>query len=326
MIAKSMGELLLAVLLLHSAEGAGLFVSPAVEAPRIPATAMRALVQSASAETFRLPTADDRDAWPRLHDTESVGVEVTAESAIVVDREYGKVLFEKKADAVRPIASLTKLMSVLVALESDVESKTFTFSAGDLAVVGSNSFRAGDTVSGHELILASLIASANEAAAALVPASGLPEDVFVNRMNKKARELGMARTFFVDPTGLDARNVSTARDIVRLLEALREKPLVREAARYATVEIPVGEGKFRTIRTTDLLLKSFLAQNPYHIAVAKTGSLEEAGFCLGASIDQGQHGVYAVVLDSNTHFSRFEDMKALVYWAYDRWEWPTEAL
>ncbi len=243
-----------------------------------------------------LPVSAPREPGPRLLDPSSRGVVVEAAAALVVDRESGLVLFEKNADQTRSIASLTKLMSMMIVLEN---------------------LSATDNPETRDLIFASLVGSDNEAIRSLVEQTGLGEKDFVQKMNARAEHLGMRRTLFVEPTGLDAANQSTARDLIRLLRAAGEIPVIREAA-AATIYRTRSGGK---IKNTNLLLSSFLGQAPYQIVLGKTGSLEAAGFCLATAIDQGDHGILVVVLGAGDHFSRFTDVKALAYWAFTRWAW-----
>ncbi len=289
---------------------------------RLPAIATAELPRSAVEEVARLlPRAEDRNAWPVLRDPRSLGVAITAASAIVVDRDNGKVLFEKNADELRPIASITKLMTALVFLEATPNLEaTITIEATDQTPPDGTLFEIGDRLTVRDALFTSLVGSANDAARALVRSSGLASDEFVRRMNAKARTLGMNETRFVEPTGIDPKNISTARELTHLLRAAREISLVREATQLPIYEVRVGR-EIRRVRSTDLLLSSFLAEAPYEFVVGKTGSLDEAGFCLAVSVDRGEHGVIVVSLGSTDHFSRFADVKALAYWALTTWRW-----
>lgn len=290
---------------------------------RLPAVAAAELPRPVLEDIVRLlPRAEDRYAWPALRDPESLGVAVTAASAIVVDRDNGKVLFEKNADEARPIASITKLMTALVFLDTDPDfAAVIEIESSDHEPADSTFFEIGERLTVRDAWHAALIGSANDAARALVRASGLAHDEFVRRMNARARALGMTSTRFVEPTGIDVANVSTARELTHLIRAAREAQLIREATERSTYEVRVGRGT-RRVRSTNLLLTSFLAAPPYDFVVGKTGSLDEAGFCLAISVDQGTHGVIVVGLGSIDHFSRFADVKALAYWAFTKWEWP----
>lgn len=298
---------------MEAAEDAVSFGLPVAAAARAPALARTSI--------YRLPVS--RDRGPRLLDPQSIGVAVTAASAIVADRESGVVLFEKDADIVRPIASITKLMTALVLLEVAPELDGLVTIAAEDQVAGDGSiFRVGDRIPERDLFFAMLVGSANDAARALVRSSGLTREEFVARMNAKARELGMGETRFAEPTGLDPQNVSTAREIVRLLQAAYGNPLIAEATQTALYRTPGSTKKAQAIPSTDRLLSTFINSDPFRIAVAKTGSLDEAGFCMTAAVDEAEHGVIVVALASENHFSRFEDITALAYWGLTKWEWP----
>jgi len=322
---KVLVELLLVAVMFGSVQGSGA-MPPEVErevAARLPVVAANYIpLANASERITGLPVIEDREVWPQRLDPESLGVAVTAASAIVVDRDSGAVLFEKNPDAVRAIASLTKLMTALVVLEQtpNLDAEVVII-AEDQVPATSTIFRIGDRVSMRDLLFASMIGSANDAARALARASGLARETFVARMNEMAGELGMPNTRFVEPTGLDARNVSTAREVSKLIDAARAIPILREATQTPVYRTRGSTQKSQFVRSTDLLLSSFINEAPYRIALAKTGSLAEAGFCFGSTVEEAEHGVTVVVLGSQDHFSRFDDAKALAYWALTTWEW-----
>lgn len=269
-----------------------------------------------------LPVAEDRLAWPKLADSRSLGVEVSAASAIVVDRDNGKVLFEKDADTIRPIASLTKLMTALVAFDAKMDlNKKIVIVAADQKPAEGNILKIGDSLTIRDLFLAALVVSGNDAARALARATGLPAEEFASRMNIKARELGMKHSHFVEPTGLDARNVSTARDLTRLLSTLQENEIIREAAQTKNYRLPSVK---KWLPNTDLLISSFLNASPFRIALSKTGTTTEAGYNLAMLVEKGNNGVIAIALASNNHFARFDDVKALAYWAFTKWSWKDD--
>ncbi|MBI4133005.1 D-alanyl-D-alanine carboxypeptidase [Candidatus Uhrbacteria bacterium] len=325
MIGKHLIELLLVSLVIGSVS-AGVPPGDARRdlGRRLPQIADAHLPRQIASETVRLlPVAADRVAGPVLGDGASLGVKVTAASALVVDRDTGNVLFEKNADEVRPIASITKLMTALVFLETHPDpDRIIVIEEADQTPADGAIFRVGDRVTVRDLLFATLVGSANDAARALARASYLEKDEFVQRMNLFARDLGLEHTRFVEPTGLDPRNVSTARELAELVRAASAQSQIGEAARVPVYHIPGSTKRAAEIRSTNMLLGSFLNVDPYRIAVAKTGSLDEAGFCMAISVEHGAHGVITVVLGSTNHFSRFEDIKALVYWTFTKWQWP----
>lgn len=242
-----------------------------------------------------LPEIKDRYPIPRLKDRSSLGMAVTARNAIVADRDSGKILFAKNPDEVRPIASITKLMAAMVALDAGLDM---------------------EDVKARHAMLATLVISENNAAHSLAALTGLTEAAFVHRMNEKARALGLVKTHFVEPSGFSPENVSTVRELVTL---------VREASRYEVIRDATQRTEYQEVESTNDLLLSFINKKPYKIVAGKTGSLREtAKYCLALRVDEGSRGVIVIVLGSDNHFSRFEDVKALVYWAFDKWVWTLE--
>lgn len=278
-------------------------------------TPTQAGIIASTAPDRLLPIVPDRG--PKKRDLASMGMEVTAASAIVVDRASGSVLFEKNADEVRSIASITKLMTALIVLDTNPDFATKVSITADDETSSSNYLRVGETLTMRDLFAASLIGSANDATRAMVRATNLSLEEFVHRMNARAAMFGMGDTHFSDVTGLDAKNVSTARDLTVLIRTAASVPAIASTTTTPSYILPSG----RIIRSTDLLLGSFVNTNPYAIATAKTGSLDEAGFCFGVAVNEKDHGIIGVVLGSSNDFSRFSDMKALVYWSFSNWDW-----
>src|SRR5262249_22432155 len=173
---------------------------------------------------------------------------VNAHAFIVVDAATGDVLAQRNADAHVPIASITKLMTVLVTLEHARLNDVVTVQR-DAAAVGESTInlRAGERITVRELLAAALIQSANDAADALADYVGHGNDrAFVSMMNAKAKELGLTGTHFVRPDGLDApHHYSTARDVTRLAHELMKRPVVRSLVRERTAVIEGG----RTLHT-----------------------------------------------------------------------------
>jgi D-alanyl-D-alanine carboxypeptidase len=273
-----------------------------------------------------LPPAGERRE-PVRKDPRNLGVTVSAKSALVVDRKSGAVLFTKGADAEHAIASLTKLMTALVVLDAAPDlSREITIQAGDRRGGGVEYFIPGETVTVKDLLYVSLVGSSNTATAALARSTGLSTEEFTRRMNAKAAALGLESSRFNDPTGLDDANRGTARDIAIMAGAAFANP---EIAKVATT----GEYSFkpknsrtagaRTIKSTDLLLKSLLNQGDYRITGAKTGTLgAETGYHLAVAVAAGDgREVLVVVLGSDSDAARFEDAKALAYWAFDSYDW-----
>ena len=140
----------------------------------------------------------------------------------------------------------------------------------------------------------------------------------------KLKELGMLDTSFVEPTGLSSQNVSTAYDVALLLDTAWEHELVKEATQLEEYYFsPVDNSRRLRSYTTDELLPTFVNKDPFKIELAKTGYIEESGYCFSAVINNTEENgrVIAVVLNSNANEARFQDLKSLVSWGFDTYDW-----
>ncbi|MDE2020810.1 MAG: D-alanyl-D-alanine carboxypeptidase, partial [Patescibacteria group bacterium] len=264
---------------------------------------------------------------PTKKDAESFGVSVSARGAIVMDEASGDILFEKGARDPYPIASLTKLMTAMVFLDQHPNlDEEVAMDPSDSTTEGRSVFMPSERLTKREILRAALVESVNAAANALARLTGMTREDFLKAMNEKAKALGMQEANFADPVGLDPRSSASAHDVALALRAALSYPEIREAASMDKVKIKgLSTGHMYEITTTNLLLTSFLNKAPYKIIAAKTGSLPEAGFCL-AQVTEREPGedVIAVVLGSDNHFDRFQDVKAMTTWAFDTFEWPQQ--
>ncbi len=263
---------------------------------------------------------------PKKTEVERLGIDVSAESACVIDVATGRILFEKDANKPHPIASLTKLMTAMTLLDDRPDMKEMlTVLPGDDPREGKTVLPIGGRFTREELFDSLLIGSVNIAGNTLARSSEGGMEGFVKRMNEKAKELHLLQATFVEPTGLEPANQASARDVATILRMALSYPEIRETTERSALTLPNrATGKPIEISSTNLLLGSFLNKNPYRIVAAKTGSLPEAGFCLAqATRKEGAGEVISVVLGSNNYFARFQDAKALTFWAFDAYRWPT---
>ena len=224
-------------------------------------------------------------------------------SAIVMDPATGEVLYVKNAEAAAPIASLSKLMTVMVFLEQHPDlDRVVTVTSQDRMGAGHGQLRIGEHVALGDLLHMSLMCSDNCATRVLTRESGLSNQDFLARMNRKALELGMSHTRFVECTGLDERNVSTASDVARMLRAAATVPLIREITTTREYEFSSAH-RIHEIRNTDRLLYS----ERYQIMGGKTGFIQEAGYCFATWIRTEGRDLIAVVLGAPTAATRFAD-------------------
>lgn len=260
---------------------------------------------------------------PTKKNQATLGIDVDAQSAVVMDVASGQMLYEKDSHTAVPIASLSKILTAMVFLDGKPNlDDQVTFTAEDDAVLGKTVIPTGEVLTKREVLKTLLIGSVNESANVLARTSG-GQEAFVAAMNRKARAIGMEHAVFFDPSGLDSRNKASARDVALALRAALGYPDLRQTTEQASVNL-VGRATNRKylIKTTNLLLSSDLNKKPYHIIAAKTGTLPEAGFCMAqATRDANGHEVIAVVLGGGTHFTRFQDVKALTYWSFQNFEW-----
>jgi D-alanyl-D-alanine endopeptidase (penicillin-binding protein 7) len=220
--------------------------------------------------------------------------EIKAKSWLIADGD-GNILESENINIQQPIASITKLMTVMVVLDSNqslIES------------VGMRKFR-GVSVTRKQLIDLAVIHSDNEAAAMLCKIYRRGYDNCIADMNHKAQVLGMTQTAFHDSTGLDNRNVSTAPDLIKLLLAAERYPEIVHASNQGVVELVKKKRKWRFNNTNPLV-------NKYNILVSKTGYVRLSGGCLVMSaVIEGKKRLF-VVLNSKTTRTRIHDMEQLV--------------
>ena len=232
---------------------------------------------------------------------------VWARNAIILDPATGEVLFEKNSDRSVPIASLTKLMTIMVLLEQKPDlSREVEVTRTELSGAGHTQLRNNELVTLEDLLHMALMCSDNVATRVLARESGLSADDFLARMNRKAIELGMTHTRFVEFTGLDERNVSTAADVARLLHAAADVERIREISTTRSYAFR-STRRLHEVRNTNRLLYS-----RYEILGGKTGFISEAGYCLATWIRTQSRDLIAVVLGAPTNATRFADVVRLV--------------
>jgi serine-type D-Ala-D-Ala carboxypeptidase (penicillin-binding protein 5/6) len=237
-----------------------------------------------------------------------------ARAFFVVNASNGEVLAGKDAHERLPIASITKLMTVIVALDHLKPDQTVTVT-GSAAQVGESRIplRTGQRITVRDLLAGALIQSANNAADALAAAASngdVPR--FVAWMNERARKLGLRDTHFVRPDGLDATgHVSSARDVAVLARVAMHRPIVRELVRLRSDSI---EGGHVAVHTWNDLLGVV----PGLIGV-KTGHTNDAGWCQVAAVRRSGFTIYAVVLGSPTRSQRNDDLQRLLAWGVSQY-------
>lgn len=237
--------------------------------------------------------------------------EITAPSAILMDAQSGRVLYEKNAHEVRACASITKVMTLLLVMEAIDSGKlslddTITTSAHAASMGGSDIWlEPGETMTADEMIKATIVASANDAAVALAEHISGSEEAFVQQMNSKAKELGMKETVFKNCNGLDEDgHVTSAYDVAVMSKELIKHKKILE---YSCIWMDeLRDGKTQLVNTNKLL-KSYKG-----ITGLKTGTTSQAGSCISATAERDGLSLIAVVLGSTSGKDRFSDAAKLL--------------
>ena len=236
-------------------------------------------------------------------------------SAFIVDNKAGEIVFDQNANVFRPIASITKLLTSLVFLESGVDLNSTTRITNDDAFESSKSrLRAGEEYTVRDMLYAALISSDNRAARALSHSAGISQAMFIARMNDKARELDMDSTHVIEPTGLSNENRSTAHDCAILVNAALKNHLIRHITSCCESTIrPLNRRRAVALSNTNRLLETDLK-----FLGAKTGYINDAGWCIAArAVSPEGEDITAVVLGAPTSNQRFASLSSAFRWAFD---------
>ncbi|MFV8818561.1 D-alanyl-D-alanine endopeptidase [Haliea sp. E17] len=234
-------------------------------------------------------------------------------SALVMDQQ-GNVIYGKDTDSVRPIASITKLMTAMVVLDAGLpldEKITITREDRDTVRLTGSRLDYGATLTRQEMLLLALMSSENRAAAALGRTYPGGMKAFVEAMNSKATSLGMTKSNFSDPAGLHSENVSTASDLMRMVKAADDYPLITEATTTQHMEVRPyrSRGPLNYVNTNRLLKNS-----SWNIELSKTGYINEAGRCLVMQANIEGEDVSIVLLNSFGKLTPFGDSNRLRDW------------
>ena len=246
--------------------------------------------------------------------------DVPCAAAILVDEDSGTVLYEKNADARRPIASITKVMTLLLTFEALEAGK---ISLDDFVPVSEHAYHMGgsqiwlepgEEMTLNDMLKAICISSANDAAVAVAEYVGGSEPAFAEMMNARAAELGMTNTHFVNACGLDEpEHLSTARDVAAMSrEMLLHHTEVRD---YCSIWMDTLRGGATQLVNTNKLLKSYSG-----ITGLKTGTTGKAGVCISASAERNGLRLIAVVLGAASGKERFQAASTLLDYGFSHFE------
>ena len=246
-----------------------------------------------------------------LHDVQDP-LSLRSSVALVIDQNSGATVFEKNAQAVLPIASITKLMTAMVVLDAQLpldEVLQITKEEIDTEKHTSSRLAIGSKLTRDEMLHLALMSSENRAAHALGRHYPGGIESFIAAMNAKARSLGMNSTSFSDPTGLSSRNVSNAVDLARMVQAAHDYPLIRMYSTAPDLTVRASQRAVGYHNTNRLL-----ANPAWDISLQKTGYISEAGSCLVMHMQVEGRPMVLVLLDARGVLSRFGDAKRLRDW------------
>ncbi len=240
--------------------------------------------------------------------------ELASGSALLVDLQTGQTLYSSNPDLVVPIASVTKLMSAMVALDAgqalDESLPVFVSDVSQMRGVASR-VRIGSEISRREMLLLMLMSSENRAAASLAHHYPGGTPAFVAAMNAKAKALGMRHTRYVEPTGLSEQNVSSAHDLLLLLKASRQYPLIEKFSTTREQTVAFRKPAYTLgFRNTNHLVQ----KDDWNIQLTKTGYTDKAGHCLVMRTEMAKRPVAFVVLDAFGKYTHMADATRLRRW------------
>ena len=233
--------------------------------------------------------------------------------ALIYDEQGQSPLYTKNADTVAPIASITKLMTAMVVLDAQLPlEEQISISAQDTDMLkGTHSrIRPGMKLARGELLRLALMSSENRAAAALARTYPGGTDAAVAMMNDKARELGMNDTRFLDPTGLNSGNVSTAQDLLKMIQAAQRYDLIHKFTTTSSHTVNLAGHRPMRFNNTNPLVKNA----SWDIGISKTGYISEAGRCLVMQAKINHRPVVIVLLDSWGLRTRVGDANRIKKW------------
>ena len=242
--------------------------------------------------------------------------DVRAEAAIIYNPTTGEVLWESHAQDQRSQASITKVMTALVFIESGAPMSTpVTVERSDVSRASTTYLRTGFKLTADDLMNLLLVGSDNAAARALARISPYGAEGFITKMNDKAAELGLINTRYADPSGLLAENVSSAYDLARLIAHASADERVGGIMRKQTYTTQSGKQTI-TARSTNQIVRN----GDIEVVGGKTGFISRSGYCLATLLRLPQSGqqVAVVVLGAKSNASRFWETRHLFNWMSSR--------
>mgnify|MGYP001564862824 CR=1 FL=1 len=275
----------------------------------------------------QLPESRPQPIMPLPKDNTEFAGQITAVSVLILDDKTDMVLYTKNSGEVRPLASITKLMSALVLMEMPIDWASSTIICEDDCDSGSHSINVGEEYTLDDLLHVALIGSSNTAIKALARMSGVSLENFVLLMNRKAQSLDLTSAKFVEPSGLDAGNIASAFDVAKILkETLKYKKI------YETMKVgeyyahPLNKDKARRVWSTNWLLTNWVPSDfQSGEIVGKTGFIGDSKYNFAVRIaDKTGHAIRIVILGSESNESRFGEARDAAEWVFEHYLWPDQ--
>lgn len=244
-----------------------------------------------------------------------IPISTDSRSVAVIDAETGESIYEKNADTARPMASITKVMTAIVVLDSGLDMREeLTLTPEDF--VGpkraSSNLKSGDRLNRAEMLLMALMKSENPAAKSLSRNYPGGYDAFMRAMNRKAQELGMSTAFFGDPTGLDKRNVASSNDLVKMVRAAGNYDVIRRFSTTKSYNFYVSNFASGNRTYSANNTNSLVRDGSYPIGISKTGFINEAGRCVVMETRINNRPAIIVILGANSSATRWGDAKNIL--------------
>jgi len=273
------------------------------------------VIQTVNADTYQQesPGVDRRGDAVQFRKHKLPALKVQSHIAMIFDEQTRTPLYEKRADLVAPIASITKLMTAMVTLDAHLPmDEQLSITDDELRKIrpAKSKLRVGMTLTRSELLRLALMASENRAALALARSYPGGTSAMVAAMNLKADILGMHDTRFLDPTGLDSDNVSTAQDLVKMVSAAHRYPLIQKYTTSTSYSVEGLRGRTMRFSNTNPLVRN----TSWEIGLSKTGYISEAGLCLVMEANIEERPVIIVLLNSWGKRTRVGDANRVRRW------------
>ena len=276
-----------------------------------PAGVKKVSTKASKRRSVAVPSRPSYGQLYGLHSTDDP-LDLKSGVALVMDQDTNEVLFSKNPQAVLPIASITKLMTALIVTEAKLPlDEVLKVTADDVDTEkGSGSrLRVGAALTREEMLHLALMASENRAASALGRHYPGGLSAFVEAMNRKAQELGMNDTRYVEPTGLSSNNQSSASDLALLVKEADKHELIRSLSTSPRFAVALGKRKVQFTNTNGLV-----RSGAWDIGLQKTGYISEAGRCLVMQAQLAGRNLIMVLLDSAGKYSRIGDAERIRRW------------